>query len=871
MALMGTATAAAAAGAAIGAIATQAALAAGKAIETANKFDETFKQFSDDANAWIQQQRGAVGYATSQWQDWLSTIQDTLVPMGIARGKAAELSQSMSKLAVDLGSFKNIDPTRVIQDLQSGLVGQHRALRKYGVVITKTRLKHEAMARGMAENYNELSEQEKLMLRYKIMLESTADAQGDAARTADSFTNTVRRMKGNIKGQNEQVGMMLAQSSSVKGFFDGISEGAKESADNLRILAKANETILEWLPRARKEAAKARANYKSLGERVGALYGNLSMGADQAIKTWGEMGAVEQTITAMTGGTYGFAKAWLTVDDRVNKIKKDLKDAQRIRNEAFQETGSKWMQQRGSVLDAYYDKLNSLPQDQREAFKEAWDEAIKARPKTSIIRKLMKMDDPSKLKDLGKEARELIEGGLKSDLISTAAKTRTQVATEARNEDIQSARKWLNQRKEVMESFRSKMEDMTKLEKVKFRKMFQSGLKGMEGGGVLGKMMDAEDLAGVMRLGEKAYAQVGPELKGKMSELVESAARSAKDLVNELKSGYRDGTDYLKSQLDEQKSAWRKYGREVERINQRIQREQSSWEEERFQFRQARLQDRIAELRDQGREGAAKQLEQRGRKRSFQRMRDLQRQAAEASKAGDEKRAIRLAREAKSYARNLKNLGEMRKAHKFILKVRKQQRSEAKKQREEAKQRMKQLETRLQKFKKLAKTKLEIDTTTAEQKLNQTIQKLKQVKDLSKVAPSKEAGAAKSGAQTGETGEGGVGKAKTGMASGHAKTGPDMTKTIKDPKSFLNKEAEKERVERYLNSRLDKLGKEGTKGAGKVTTDVEGKYAGPGKVDLNVNLNIPEGAGLTRKVIREKLQPELDRLAKRMRRDLKRS
>ena len=86
------------------------ATAAGNAEEVQNKYQETFKAYTYATDQWVTAQRKSIGYARSQWQDMLADIQDFLVPMGFARSKAAELSKQLTLLAVDLGSFKNIQP-----------------------------------------------------------------------------------------------------------------------------------------------------------------------------------------------------------------------------------------------------------------------------------------------------------------------------------------------------------------------------------------------------------------------------------------------------------------------------------------------------------------------------------------------------------------------------------------------------------------------------------------------------------------------------------------------------------------------------------------------------------------------------------------
>jgi ABC-type transporter Mla subunit MlaD len=51
------------------------------------------------------------------------------------------------------------------------------------------------MSQGFETSYNDMSTAEKTMMRYKYLMSVTADAQGDFARTADSYANSQRRMQ----------------------------------------------------------------------------------------------------------------------------------------------------------------------------------------------------------------------------------------------------------------------------------------------------------------------------------------------------------------------------------------------------------------------------------------------------------------------------------------------------------------------------------------------------------------------------------------------------------------------------------------------------------------------------------------------------
>jgi uncharacterized protein YoxC len=182
---------------------------ASDANESNNKFKEVFKDQADQVDRWANRYFQAFGLAKTETKDFAATLQNTFVPMGFAREEAAKLSMGLVELAGDMGSFNNIARKDVIADFQSALVGNTETVRKYGIVITETTLAQKAISEGVSKTGKDLSEQEKIWLRYKVILDSTKDAQGDLARTSDSYANISQRLESAQKALFETIGNQL--------------------------------------------------------------------------------------------------------------------------------------------------------------------------------------------------------------------------------------------------------------------------------------------------------------------------------------------------------------------------------------------------------------------------------------------------------------------------------------------------------------------------------------------------------------------------------------------------------------------------------------------------------------------------------------
>lgn len=177
--------------------------------ETQAKFNTVFKSFSAEANKWAVNFGKNVGRSEQSVKSWLARLQDTFVPLGIARDEAMGLSKELVTLAVDVASFNNAADANVIRDFTSALVGNHETVRKYGVIIGESAIKQEALRKGLNKTYAQLTDLEKVQLRYSLIQRGTTDAQGDALRTADSYANQLKRLKANVSDLAVEIGEPL--------------------------------------------------------------------------------------------------------------------------------------------------------------------------------------------------------------------------------------------------------------------------------------------------------------------------------------------------------------------------------------------------------------------------------------------------------------------------------------------------------------------------------------------------------------------------------------------------------------------------------------------------------------------------------------
>lgn len=185
----------------------QAVRAAGDFAETVNMFEATFKGQSDAVRQWAATYGEEVGRSEAQLLSFLAQSQNALVPLGFDRGEAAEMSKTLTKLAIDLASFGNLDDGDAIQRLVSAISGNTENLKKFSVVAGEAQIKAKALSLGF--DPSNLTAYQKAMAIVQITIEGTKDAQGDAARTAEEYVNSVKRMRSELSRLNIAIGEPL--------------------------------------------------------------------------------------------------------------------------------------------------------------------------------------------------------------------------------------------------------------------------------------------------------------------------------------------------------------------------------------------------------------------------------------------------------------------------------------------------------------------------------------------------------------------------------------------------------------------------------------------------------------------------------------
>lgn len=176
--------------------------------EVQNVVDITFGSSASVINEWSKTALDAYGMNEVSAKRYAGTMGAMLKSSGIAGDAIVGMSQNMVGLAGDMASFYNLDLETAFEKIRSGISGETEPLKQLGINMSVANLEAYALSQGIEKSYNSMTQAEQVMLRYNYLMSATADAQGDFARTSDSWANQTRLLSENWR---EFTGVLAAQ------------------------------------------------------------------------------------------------------------------------------------------------------------------------------------------------------------------------------------------------------------------------------------------------------------------------------------------------------------------------------------------------------------------------------------------------------------------------------------------------------------------------------------------------------------------------------------------------------------------------------------------------------------------------------------
>ena len=204
--------------------------------ESLNKVNVAFGNSASEVEKFGDTTLDTFGIAKGTALDMAALFGDMATSMGLPQNEASKMATSLVGLAGDLASFKNIGIDQATTALNGVFTGETESLKTLGVVMTEANLQQFAYSKGIKKKIQDLSQAEKVQLRYAYVMSQTTNAQGDFARTGGGAANQMRIFQESLKEISVQFGTIIlplftkvitAVNQKIKA-FGALDEGTKK-------------------------------------------------------------------------------------------------------------------------------------------------------------------------------------------------------------------------------------------------------------------------------------------------------------------------------------------------------------------------------------------------------------------------------------------------------------------------------------------------------------------------------------------------------------------------------------------------------------------------------------------------------------------
>lgn len=228
---------------------------ASDAVESENLFEVSMGNMAVAARQWSEDLGLALKMNRYEIRKNVSTFNVMFGSMGFGEQAAYDMSRGLTQLAYDMASFYNLRPETAFEKLQAGITGEVEPLKRLGILINETTVQQWALQKGWIKEGQQLSENQKVLARYNVIIEATRKSQGDLARTIDSPANVARAREAKLAEAQIEAGKNLLEMTKkinlalgrLAEMFLGLSPGAQSAVVWMGVLAAVTGPLLYGL------------------------------------------------------------------------------------------------------------------------------------------------------------------------------------------------------------------------------------------------------------------------------------------------------------------------------------------------------------------------------------------------------------------------------------------------------------------------------------------------------------------------------------------------------------------------------------------------------------------------------------------------
>lgn len=314
--------------------------------EVQNVVDVTFPSMTSQVDKFVQNAVKNFGLSETMAKRFTGTYGAMAKAFGFSEQQAYDMGTALTGLAGDVASFYNLSQDEAYTKLKSVFTGETESLKDLGVVMTQTALDSYALANGFGKTTSQMSEAEKVALRFQFVSEQLSAAQGDFSRTSDSWANQVRILKLQFDSFKASIGQGLIN------VFTPVIKVVNLLIGKLVTLANAFKSFTELLTGNKSSGASQISSMGDAATSAGNGMDDAAQSADNMTDSTNKAGnAAKKTAKAMRS-LMGF--------DKINKLDSKTDSSSSTTGSGTPSTDFGSLAQGDTVIDKTDKKMQGL-------------------------------------------------------------------------------------------------------------------------------------------------------------------------------------------------------------------------------------------------------------------------------------------------------------------------------------------------------------------------------------------------------------------------------------------------------------------------------------------------------------------------------
>lgn len=299
-------------GAAIGKALSDGAKEAIDLYESINLLKVTFGDASDEAQEFVEHITDMYGFDNRTIVDMMGSFKAMGNAVGMTNQVSTELSKSLTAMTIDLSSLLNMELDTAFNRVQSAMRGMSRAALGLNMDIRATTVEAYANSKGIKKQFETMTEAERELLRYMLMVQQSQDAMGDFAATADFNANRLRVLNQQFTEVGRVIGQFFKPAlDAVLPVLIGVTMVVKEL---LLMLATLMGVSINWDDIAGGSGGQGLYDAQEGIEGIGSAADGAKKKMDKLLAPFDELNVLSENTASSGAGGFG---GWTDIDPAI--------------------------------------------------------------------------------------------------------------------------------------------------------------------------------------------------------------------------------------------------------------------------------------------------------------------------------------------------------------------------------------------------------------------------------------------------------------------------------------------------------------------------------------------------------------------------